>query len=104
MKKQLLLLLLLVFLLLLVKKSFAQTRILDSQFSWSNYSLTVFLSDTLVSAIDVSLGTALDSTDIFNQTWLVPAQVVAANDMVSVPIANVSTRPVLSESQAYAQR
>ena len=66
------------------------TKLLDSYVDWSTNTVLIFLSDTGVSSLSVGLGTVFDSTDVFNQTWHIGTDVSIADNMIEVPLTNVT--------------
>ena len=76
---------------ILIKTSFAQTKILDSNVSWSTNTLSIFLSDSgNISTVELSLGTTLGANDVYHQTWNVGSGVTPVGDQLLASLNGVT--------------
>ncbi len=72
--------------------SYSQTKILDSSVDWNSSSkpLTVFLSDSIASAVTVIIGNAFGGADVFNASYTVGSSISIADNRLVIPLATVT--------------
>lgn len=73
--------------------SFAQsTKILDSNVDWSSGSkqLVLYMSDSLATAINIKMGSALDGSDVLNVSYTVGAGIFINDNMLVVPLSGIN--------------
>lgn len=68
----------------------AQTRILDSYVNWTNGTLTVYLSDSLVTNVTVKIGTTFQSENVFDQSYTVGSSVQISDNTIVIPLTGVT--------------
>jgi hypothetical protein len=90
MKKYLLPFLLTLFFLNSIAQSPVVVKILDSNVDWQSQNLTVYLSDSTITSVTIQLGTQLHAYDIFNQTYTAGTTVSVTDNMLVIPLTNVT--------------
>jgi hypothetical protein len=67
------------------------TRILDSNIDWNSpKTLTVYCSDSLVTSVNISVGTTYNSSDVLNTTYTVGSNIFVTDNMLVVPLTTLT--------------
>lgn len=80
-------------LLLVFSFAYSQTtKILDSAVDWTSGSkdLTVYLSDSLATAITVKMGSDFDGSNILNASYTVGSTISISDNMLVVPLTTIT--------------
>ncbi len=72
--------------------SYSQTKIIDSSVDWESNpkTLTVYLSDSIVNALTVKIGTTYGATNILNTTYTVGSNIAVSNNMLVVDVSAIT--------------
>lgn len=79
-----------VFLFYFVTSAKSQTKILDAAINWNSpSSLTIFLTDTLVSLAEVQIGTTFNGNNVVNDIYTIGSDILCNDNVLVIPLTSV---------------